>query len=272
MSTDLTIASPSTALAAHQAMNREQVELLKATICKGATDNELKLFQMVCQRTGLDPFARQIHAVKRRAKDEDTGQWTEVMSFQTGIDGFRLIAERTGLYEGQTAAQWCGEDGQWRDIWTAQTVPFAARVGVYRKGFREPIYGIAHYCEYVQEKRDGTPVRMWAKMACTMLAKCAEAQAMRKAFPQETSGIYEPAEMVQATVADEKQLPTAQPLRWASKGEMLAEFKDLKAHLGDERFYTVLGRFGVEDAKGLKLDGASEVILMALMAEANSGQ
>ncbi len=48
-----------------QAWNREQIELVKRTVCKGASDDELLLFQHVAERSGLDPFARQIHAVKR---------------------------------------------------------------------------------------------------------------------------------------------------------------------------------------------------------------
>lgn len=193
----------------------DEVNLVKQTICKGATDTELALFLQQCKRTGLDPFSRQIHAVKRW----DATQGREVMTMQTGIDGFRLIAERTGKYAGNDDPQYDREDAQH---------PNKATVTVWKlvEGQRVPFTRSARWSEFVQTKKGGEVTRFWAKMPYLMLGKVAEALALRAAFPQELSGLYTSDEMGQAddgehieqprVLADLKQIPgvkTAADLR-----------------------------------------------------------
>ena len=190
----------STALAIAQPRNvsdytQDDVDLIKNTICKGATDSEFKMFMYQARATGLNPLARQIYSIERQSKVD--GKWIKTRTIQTSIDGFRLIAERSGKYAGQLGPFWCGDDGIWRDVWLSSESPISSKVGVLRSDFKEPCWGIARFDAYAQ-KREGSPTRMWATMGDVMLAKCAEALALRKAFPQELSGLYTSDEMQQA--------------------------------------------------------------------------
>lgn len=169
------------AMAPARQFDAEQIALIKQTIARGASDQELALFLTQCQRTGLDPFSRQIYWIKRGNQG----------STQVSIDGFRVIAERSGEMDGQDVS-WCDTDGVWRDVWLETTAPAAARVLVYRKGCTKPFPGIAKWAEYSQNSP------MWTRMPANQLAKCAEALALRKAFPHQLSGLYTPDEMEQA--------------------------------------------------------------------------
>jgi hypothetical protein len=116
------------------------------------------------------------------------------MSIQTSIDGFRLIAERTGKYAGQEGPFWLGSDYNWKDAWVEPGLPLAAKVAVLRTDFAKPLWSVAKLDSYIQTSKDQSgkmvPTSFWKRMPEHMLAICAERLAMRKAFPQELSGLY----------------------------------------------------------------------------------
>jgi phage recombination protein Bet len=157
--------------------NQEQVDLIKKQIAPKANENELKLFLYQCKRTGLDPLARQIYCIPIGGR----------MTIQTSIDGFRVVAERSGSYAGQDEPIFDeDEKGNIK----------SCKVTVYKfspNGQRYPAsVGVAYWSEYAQNSP------MWNKMKHTMISKCAEALALRKAFPQDLSGLYTTDEMAQA--------------------------------------------------------------------------
>jgi phage recombination protein Bet len=161
----------------------EQTQLIATTIAPGCSSDELRLFAYACQRTGLDPFSKQIYAIKRGGK----------MTIQAGIDGLRAIAERTGELDG-SHTEWCGDDGQWADVWISAKPPAAAKTTIWRKGSSHPFIGVARFADY------NAGQGLWSKMPAAMIAKCSEALALRKAFPANLSGVYSTDEMEQAEV------------------------------------------------------------------------
>ncbi len=160
----------------------KKIELLKNTICKGANNNELELFLHACKRTGLDPFMRQIYCVIRQG----------VMTIQVGIDGYRLIAERTGKYApGKETIFEYNEDKSIRSA----TVYIKKQT---QDGTWHEMNATVFFNEFCAKTKEGRPMAMWAKMPGTMIEKCAEAKALRRAFPAELSGVYTKEEMEQA--------------------------------------------------------------------------
>ncbi len=176
----------------------KQVAALRQLGVKDATNGDLAVFFHQSVRTGLDPFAKQIYMIARWTKDGPK------QTIQTGIDGYRLIARRAADHHREALsyddALWCGEDGAWTDVWLADRHPSAAKVALYRGGAR--FSAVALWREYVQTVKDGSTNAMWSRMGVNQLAKCAEALALRKAFPQDLSGIYTDDEMGQADRGD----------------------------------------------------------------------
>jgi phage recombination protein Bet len=176
------------------------------TVIMDAPQDVILTFLTHVQRTQLSPLARHIYCLERG------GRWQTQLS----IDGFRLIAIRTGDYAGQTPVQWADADHRWYDVWLDEhRPPAAARVGVFRRGFETPMTVVATFFGYAPRDRTGAyrlTGTQWHYNGALMIAKCAEMLALRKTFPDVYAGLYGDAEMDQADSArtqPEPERPTA---------------------------------------------------------------
>lgn len=166
-----------------------ELQTIQNTIAKGASIDELKLFLFQAKRTGLDPFSRQIHLVKRG----------DTAVIQTGIDGYRAVAERTGKYAGNDEPVFeTNPAGK----------PIKASVTVWKIVAKQRVAftASARWEEYFPGDKLGF---MWKSKPFLMLSKCAEALALRKAFPADLSGLYvqeelQKEEKLSGDIADEK--------------------------------------------------------------------
>lgn len=150
----------------------------------------------LCQKRGLDPFLKQVYLVGRRQKQRD-GSYATVYTPQTGIDGFRVLAQRAARrasieYEYEDTV-WFAPDGSQYEVWLGDKPPAAAKIAVIKNGKR--FSGVALYTAYVDTDKDGNPKNRWKTDPAGMTAKCAEAQALRKAFPEDLGDLYTDDEM-----------------------------------------------------------------------------
>lgn len=228
-----------------QRWNDNQIAILRALGIEDATQADLDLFFHYCRTTGLDPFRRQIYMIGRNTKitewvDQPSGGRTRVEKYvtkytiQTGIDGYRRNGREAAKRLGDTLSfdgpYWCGEDGVWKEVWPGQTPPVAAKYTVFRNG--EPFSAVVHYDEFVQtnavyegsgnqrRKIRDEPNSMWAKMPRNQTAKCAEAMAYRRAYPDDFTGLILE-DSAQPTVIDQDgnvEAPAAKPTRKGGRG------------------------------------------------------
>lgn len=240
--TEIAHAGPSTGALALRPDQVEWTEQQRAALAQIGVDKarpgDLAVFLHVAQRTGLDPFSRQIYMIERGGKQ----------TIQTGIDGFRVIAERHPQYAGQDDPQWCGEDGLWRDMWVGKEPPVAARVRVYRHDWKVPATGVAMFAEFTAGNS------MWKAKPAHMLAKCAEALALRKAFPHDLAGLMTPEEVERDDVPRQRRTQvvdsapvTAQELTGGTPVPVGADVTDRMSQDQQKKLFACIREAGIED-------------------------
>lgn len=165
-------------------IDQAQVDLIRRMYAPTLDNAEMGLYFSFCKGKMLMPGTH-VHAIK----------YSKELKFVISIDGLRLLAERTGKYDGQESPQWCGQDGIWKDVWLTTEPPWAVKIAVWRKDCPHPFPAVIHAKEFAKDQR------MWKTMPCHMLAKCAEAIALRRAFPNELGGVYTREEVEQEEIA-----------------------------------------------------------------------
>jgi len=205
LSSDLVTSNVDPDIAAAMVVYERLTPLQDVLGLKDLTIAEMQLFAMVAHHTGLDPFTRQIYAIKRGGK----------VTHQTGIDGYRSTAARTNEYAGSDEAEFepctCGSDDSPKEH------PALARVVVHRilpNGHIVNQPGVARWHELKPKHTKnstgyGHLDDMWWQMPWNQLAKCAEANGLRKAFPRVLGGVYISEEMGQAETIEGESRPAA---------------------------------------------------------------
>lgn len=178
---------------------RQIAALKQLGVSKNVTNADLDIFLAQSKRTGLDPFSNQIYMIGRKQKNKETGQFETKQTIQVSIDGLRLIAHRVAqqCHEAFSMSDtlWADNSGAWHDVWLASMPPAAAKVSVRRGS--GVFSAVALFKEYAPIYKGGLS-GMWKSKPALMIAKCAEALALRKAFPADLSGIYTDDEMENA--------------------------------------------------------------------------
>ena len=191
---------PATALAIQPGQiswDATQLAALSQLGLADAGDGDRAVFLHVSQRTGLDPFARQIYMIPRREKVPGTQNWRTKWTIQTGIEGWRVIRDRAerryGVRGTLSRATWYDGDGGEHKVWVRPDPPAACELTYTVRdsdGAETPYTSVLQFREYAQTGSDGSLIAQWASKKSHMLEKCTEADVYRKAFPQDFSGIY----------------------------------------------------------------------------------
>lgn len=225
----------------------DHLDLIRAEVGEELTPSEFEQFIVKCKAFGLDPLRRQIYVTKRW----DSQKKTMKMMIEPTIDGLRAIADRTGERDGEAQVRFCDADGNWSDCWYKDGYPRIAEVVVRRKGHSMPYHGQARWESYAQYTKTGELTRPWAKMPELMLAKCAEALALRKAFPNEMAGLYTREEMMQAESPTVSRVQNAPDVPGSRCGLVLIESEKWDAMSADH-------------LNGLSFDEVDDEVLMKL--------
>lgn len=215
---------------------QDQFDLIKKTVAKNATDDELELFFHRCKMLGLNPLMPgQIYFIK---------YGTSPGTIVVGIDGFRARAHATGKLSGVKRGVIRDNNGICTGAWA----------DVYRSDWQEPAHEEVPLNEYHTGKGN------WVKMPETMIKKVAEAAALRIAFPNDLGGLYLTEEMDQAE-KQEKEFSQPKQVRAPSEPQLKRLFAISKQHgvTVDQMKDYLLTKFNKSTTKDLTIEEYNQI-------------
>lgn len=232
------------------------VETVRNSVFPHATDAELMLYFHKCNTLGVHPLGGMVHPMKFKQKEGEP----EKVTFIVSIDLLRSRSSETGQYDGIDEPEFEGEYDQATAENGTLLVPDTCRVKVYRKDVSRPFVGVARWKEFYPGEKKG---HQWRQKPYLMLAKCAEAQARRLAFPQELNKLYTDEEM-QATTEMLAGIPdrtstkprvTPDQVRDTSSGTVNAQAGGNRGMVEDVTVKTGTGKKGAWSRYGVKISG-----------------
>lgn len=188
-------APTSTAITRHPTQERTlrpaEIDLLKKTVAKNCTDEEFSLFMLVCKKKKLDPFTKQVYCIKWPRRNQP-----DEMVIIVGIGGYRSMAARSHRkdFGGTSAPTWTFPTAQMKTP-AQRLIPETCTVTAKRRSGAEGSATV-FWEEFAPPDLTDKRSDFWNRMPKHMLAKCAEALALRKVFP-DLSDIYSEEEMSQ---------------------------------------------------------------------------
>lgn len=217
---DLVI-SPQAAQELSEVAGREitpaQLEVLSRFLApQGASLPELKNYLMVSAALDLDPLAGESLAIRFRQgepvrqytsvhgltkQSASSGTWEGIVGPLFSADGADCFCSRCA-----TGIPKAGETCQWSSTWLEKQPPPVCKVGVWKKGFRAPLWAVCNWHEWARPvpSKNGT----WEKMPVHMLGKQTKRVAFRAAFPRESGSRF--AEPVEGQVVQGEEEPLTQ--------------------------------------------------------------
>src|SRR5208282_1193792 len=196
----------------------EQRKNLKAVHAPAATEDQFNFFLNECERRQLVPGTHVVFSLRNAKEYNRTLQQSvdvQKVTLITTVNALRLIAERTGKFEGYGRFTYYYGDNEGQPTIKSEIplgrVPHGVGVQLYRKGWREPVFAFARFDACVQTRKQGdkeVPNRMWEMRGEEQCAKCAEAFGLRMVAPEDCGGLYLEEEFARL---DKDEAPQQQP-------------------------------------------------------------